>query len=276
MKETIYDLLNKYQITFNISEELTDTELGYLYLKMKSDIVNNCFDVLKEQYKRKDLFNANLKILFELAIDYPYRASFSNNLKEAISMFVVSGREILKEDKDDEDFLTLINYDENLINLYGNPQKQVESIIFNYDRPYPFEFAMGASRSEYEYYTRSFNGDITLKDLIEEHIVFMIDGYYKMFVKEDNKETLIAEIYSVFGKNTSISLFIDNCRLENVFSNKNNIKQHSIECRVLKLTKNQLAQKGISVINTNAYLTVNRIDCLNINNILHKKGILHE
>ena len=54
MKETIYDLLNKYQITFNISEELTDTELGYLYLKMKSDIVNNCFDVLKEQYKRKD------------------------------------------------------------------------------------------------------------------------------------------------------------------------------------------------------------------------------
>ena len=32
MKETIYDLLNKYQITFNISEELTDTELGYLYL----------------------------------------------------------------------------------------------------------------------------------------------------------------------------------------------------------------------------------------------------
>ncbi|MDY4236917.1 MAG: hypothetical protein SOX86_02790 [Bacilli bacterium] len=105
MKETIYDLLNKYQITCNISEELTDTELGYLYLKMKSDIVNNCFDVLKEQYKRKDLFNANLKILFELAIDYPYRASFSNNLKEAISMFVVSGREILKEDKDDEDFL---------------------------------------------------------------------------------------------------------------------------------------------------------------------------
>ena len=69
MKETIYDLLNKYQITYNISEELTDTELGYLYLKMKSDIVNNCFDVLKEQYKRKDLFNANLKILFELAID---------------------------------------------------------------------------------------------------------------------------------------------------------------------------------------------------------------
>ncbi|HJJ07437.1 MAG: DUF4116 domain-containing protein [Clostridia bacterium] len=181
-----------------------------------------------------------------------------------------------KKFKDDEDFLTLINYDENLINLYGNPKKQVESIIFNYDRPYPFEFAMGASRSEYEYYTRSFNGDITLKDLIEEHIVFMIDGYYKMFVKEDNKETLIAEIYSVFGKNTSISLFIDNCRLENVFSNKNNIKQHSIECRVLKLTKNQLAQKGISVINTNAYLTVNRIDCLNINNILHKKGILHE
>ena len=59
---------------------------------------------------------------------------------------------------------------------------------------------MGASRSEYEYYTRSFNGDITLKDLIEEHIVFMIDGYYKMFVKEDNKETLIAEIYSVFWK----------------------------------------------------------------------------
>ena len=35
MKETIYDLLNKYQITCNISEELTDTELGYLYLKMK-------------------------------------------------------------------------------------------------------------------------------------------------------------------------------------------------------------------------------------------------
>ena len=69
MKETIYDLLNKYQITFNISEELTDTELGYLYLKMKSDIVNNCFDVLKEQYKRKDLFNANLKILFELAVE---------------------------------------------------------------------------------------------------------------------------------------------------------------------------------------------------------------
>lgn len=110
MKETIYDLLNKYQITCNISEELTDTELGYLYLKMKSDIVNNCFDVLKEQYKRKDLFNANLKILFELAIDYPYRASFSNNLKEAISMFVVSGREILKEDKDDEDFLIKYDY----------------------------------------------------------------------------------------------------------------------------------------------------------------------
>lgn len=120
MKETIYDLLNKYQITFNISEELTDTELGYLYLKMKSDIVNNCFDVLKEQYKRKDLFNANLKILFELAIDYPYSASFSNNLKEAISMFVVSGREILKEDKDDEDFLIKWNLLNELIGERNN------------------------------------------------------------------------------------------------------------------------------------------------------------
>ena len=48
MKETIYDLLNKYQITCNISEELTDTELGYLYLKMKSDIVKN---KLKHQTK---------------------------------------------------------------------------------------------------------------------------------------------------------------------------------------------------------------------------------
>ena len=120
MKETIYDLLNKYQITCNISEELTDTELGYLYLKMKSDIVNNCFDVLKEQYKRKDLFNANLKILFELAIDYPYRASFSNNLKEAISMFVVSGREILKEDKDDEDFLIKWNLLNELVGERNN------------------------------------------------------------------------------------------------------------------------------------------------------------
>ena len=120
MKETIYDLLNKYQITCNISEELTDTELGYLYLKMKSDIVNNCFDVLKEQYKRKDLFNANLKILFELAIDYPYSASFSNNLKEAISMFVVSGREILKEDKDDEDFLIKWNLLNELIGERNN------------------------------------------------------------------------------------------------------------------------------------------------------------
>lgn len=120
MKETIYDLLNKYQITCNISEELTDTELGYLYLKMKSDIVNNCFDVLKEQYKRKDLFNANLKILFELAIDYPYSASFSNNLKEAISMFVVSGREILKEDKDDEDFLTKWNLLNELVGERNN------------------------------------------------------------------------------------------------------------------------------------------------------------
>ena len=120
MKETIYDLLNKYQITFNISEELTDTELGYLYLKMKSDIVNNCFDVLKEQYKRKDLFNANLKILFELAIDYPYRASFSSNLKDAISMFVVSGREILKEDKDDEDFLIKWNLLNELVGERNN------------------------------------------------------------------------------------------------------------------------------------------------------------
>lgn len=120
MKETIYDLLNKYQITCNISEELTDTELGYLYLKMKSDIVNNCFDVLKEQYKRKDLFNANLKILFELAIDYPYSASFSNNLKEAISMFVVSGREILKEDKDDEDFLIKWNLLNELVGERNN------------------------------------------------------------------------------------------------------------------------------------------------------------
>ena len=120
MKETIYDLLNKYQITCNISEELTDTELGYLYLKMKSDIVNNCFDVLKEQYKRKDLFNANLKILFELAIDYPYSASFSNNLKEAKSMFVVSGREILKEDKDDEDFLIKWNLLNELVGERNN------------------------------------------------------------------------------------------------------------------------------------------------------------
>ena len=133
MKETIYDLLNKYQITFNISEELTDTELGYLYLKMKSDIVNNCFDVLKEQYKRKDLFNANLKILFELAIDYPYRASFSNNLKEAISMFVVSGREILKEDKDDEDFLIKWNLLNELVGERKNNQKY-KNFINNYYR----------------------------------------------------------------------------------------------------------------------------------------------
>ena len=74
----------------------------------------------KGKYKRKDLFNANLKILFELAIDYPYRASFSNNLKEAISMFVVSGREILKEDKDDEDFLIKWNLLNELVGERNN------------------------------------------------------------------------------------------------------------------------------------------------------------
>lgn len=130
MKETIYDLLNKYQITFNISEELTDTELGYLYLKMKSDIVNNCFDVLKEQYKRKDLFNANLKILFELAIDYPYSASFSNNLKEAISMFVVSGKErLIKEEIIERNFKNNQKY-KNFINHYYRDLIKYDYVIY--------------------------------------------------------------------------------------------------------------------------------------------------
>lgn len=181
MKETIYDLLNKYQITFNISEELTDTELGYLYLKMKSDIVNNCFDVLKEQYKRKDLFNANLKILFELAIDYPYRASFSNNLKEAISMFVVSGREILKEDKDDEDFLIKWNL---LNELVGERNNIVETND-------------GKERLiKEEIIERNFKNNQKYKNFI--------NNYYKDLIKYDYVIYLIYYIYLANNKDSEL------------------------------------------------------------------------
>lgn len=181
MKETIYDLLNKYQITFNISEELTDTELGYLYLKMKSDIVNNCFDVLKEQYKRKDLFNANLKILFELAIDYPYSASFSNNLKEAISMFVVSGREILKEDKDDEDFLIKWNLLNELIGERNN-------IVETND---------GKERLiKEEIIERNFKNNQKYKNFI--------NNYYKDLIKYDYVIYLIYYIYLANNKDSEL------------------------------------------------------------------------
>lgn len=181
MKETIYDLLNKYQITCNISEELTDTELGYLYLKMKSDIVNNCFDVLKEQYKRKDLFNANLKILFELAIDYPYSASFSNNLKEAISMFVVSGREILKEDKDDEDFLTKWNLLNELIGERNN-------IVETND---------GKERLiKEEIIERNFKNNQKYKNFI--------NNYYKDLIKYDYIIYLIYYIYLANNKDSEL------------------------------------------------------------------------
>ena len=181
MKETIYDLLNKYQITFNISEELTDTELGYLYLKMKSDIVNNCFDVLKEQYKRKDLFNANLKILFELAIDYPYRASFSNNLKDAISMFVVSGREILKEDKDDEDFLIKWNL---LNELVGERNNIVETND-------------GKERLiKEEIIERNFKNNQKYKNFI--------NNYYKDLIKYDYVIYLIYYIYLANNKDSEL------------------------------------------------------------------------
>lgn len=181
MKETIYDLLNKYQITCNISEELTDTELGYLYLKMKSDIVNNCFDVLKEQYKRKDLFNANLKILFELAIDYPYSASFSNNLKEAISMFVVSGREILKEDKDDEDFLIKWNL---LNELVGERNNIVETND-------------GKERLiKEEIIERNFKNNQKYKNFI--------NNYYKDLIKYDYIIYLIYYIYLANNKDSEL------------------------------------------------------------------------
>ena len=177
MKETIYDLLNKYQITFNISEELTDTELGYLYLKMKSDIVNNCFDVLKEQYKRKDLFNANLKILFELAIDYPYSASFSNNLKEAISMFVVSGREILKEDKDDEDFLIKWNL---LNELVGERNNIVETND-------------GKERLiKEEIIERNFKNNQKYKNFINHYYIYLANNKDSEIYKEFNKPSIIS------------------------------------------------------------------------------------
>ena len=181
MKETIHDLLNKCQITCNISEELTDTELGYLYLKMKSDIVNNCFDVLKEQYKRKDLFNANLKILFELAIDYPYSASFSNNLKEAISMFVVSGREILKEDKDDEDFLIKWNL---LNELVGERNNIVETND-------------GKERLiKEEIIERNFKNNQKYKNFI--------NNYYKDLIKYDYIIYLIYYIYLANNKDSEL------------------------------------------------------------------------
>ena len=217
MKETIYDLLNKYQITFNISEELTDTELGYLYLKMKSDIVNNCFDVLKKQYKRKDLFNANLKILFELAIDYPYRASFSNNLKEAISMFVVSGREILKEDKDDEDFLIkwnllneLVGERNNIVETNDGKERLIKEEII--ERNFK-------NNQKYKNFINHYYRDLIKYD----YVIYLV--YYIYLA--NNKDS---EIYKEFNKPSIISSACNHLYYLNDF-----VKEYSCEEMYIKV-----------------------------------------
>lgn len=202
MKETIYDLLNKYQITCNISEELTDTELGYLYLKMKSDIVNNCFDVLKEQYKRKDLFNANLKILFELAIDYPYRASFSNNLKE---------------DKDDEDFLIKWN----LLNELVGERNSIVETNDGKERLIKEEIIERNFKNNQKY--KNFINHY-YRDLIKyDYVIYLI--YYIYLA--NNKDS---EIYKEFNKPSIISSACNHLYYLNDF-----VKEYSCEEMYIKV-----------------------------------------
>ena len=202
MKETIYDLLNKYQITCNISEELTDTELGYLYLKMKSDIVNNC---------------ANLKILFELAIDYPYRASFSNNLKEAISMFVVSGREILKEDKDDEDFLIkwnllneLVGERNNIVETNDGKERLIKEEII--ERNFK-------NNQKYKNFINHYYRDLIKYD----YVIYLV--YYIYLA--NNKDS---EIYKEFNKPSIISSACNHLYYLNDF-----VKEYSCEEMYIKV-----------------------------------------
>ena len=86
-KNTIYDVIKDYYFEYQISEDISDVESGYLYLKMKSDIVNKKYDVLQKQFQNEKLFSVNLKILFELVIDFPFVITFTNNIKHTISLF---------------------------------------------------------------------------------------------------------------------------------------------------------------------------------------------
>ena len=65
-KNTIYDVIKDYYFEYQISEDISDVESGYLYLKMKSDIVNKKYDVLQKQFQNEKLFSVNLKVEINL------------------------------------------------------------------------------------------------------------------------------------------------------------------------------------------------------------------
>lgn len=129
-KNTIYDVIKDYYFEYQISEDISDVESGYLYLKMKSDIVNKKYDVLQKQFQNEKLFSVNLKILFELVIDFPFVITFTNNIKHTISLFSLEGRKILENKKEDEKYLTYWEILNELIIKNNGIQEEENGYVF--------------------------------------------------------------------------------------------------------------------------------------------------
>ena len=92
----------------------------------------------------------------------------------------------------DDDILNLIQYNEELIRLYGKPKKDIQKVKVNYDK------FISCDHGIYNYITeiKLITNSITIQDLIEEKLVYWISGYYKLYINKNTEILNIAEIYS--------------------------------------------------------------------------------
>ena len=75
------------------------------------------------------------------------------------------------------------------------------------------------------------------------------------------------------GRKNQIKLDIDNCRISDLF-NDDNIVNTTIEFRRRHINQEELEQRGIITVDPLGYFKNERIEYLNINDVLRRKKII--
>ena len=147
------------------------------------------------------------EIIFEAIKKEPKFLLLSNNKIKLNKDFIIKAiksnincyKYINNKFKEDDDILNLIKYNEELIRLYGKPKKDIQKVKVNYDK------YISCDHGIYNYITETklITNSITIQDLIEEKLVYWINGYYKLYINKNAEILNIAEIYSDYRQKKS-------------------------------------------------------------------------
>jgi len=209
----------------------------------------------------------NVKML-ELASDrLKSKKSF---VKKLIQINKNAYKYISENLKNDNEILKLIDYDSELIRLYGNNNKKIQMI------PFIREYWTMGERGWHDNHISNENiyDNITLEDFINKYLIYEINGYYKLLIIEDEEIIGTIYLYSRNGNNNYIDFNgCYNCKIKDFF--KNNQSSKRLECREVNTESLTLQEKEklkeLQSDGSIAYLKSDNIELLSAEDIIYKK-----